>query len=105
MLMRIIIILSPNLSTKPRQAKLEALLSDRKIELADIHLVKTYVNDLRKLLDESSLCERRAFIRSFIKEIIVAGDTVQLNYDLPLSQESLACEEIGVLPIVHNGGR
>ncbi len=91
--------------TLTRQAELEALLSDRKIELTDINVVKTYVNDLRKLLDESSLCERRAFIRSFIKEIIVTGDTVQLNYDLPLSQEGLSCEEIGVLPIVHNGGR
>ncbi len=91
--------------TLTRQAELEALLSDRKIELTDINVVKTYVSDLRKLLDESSLCERRAFIRSFIKEIIVTGDTVQLNYDLPLSQEGLSCEEIGVLPIVHNGGR
>jgi uncharacterized protein with von Willebrand factor type A (vWA) domain len=91
--------------TLTRQAELEALLSDRKIELADINTVKTSVSDLRKLLDESSLCERRAFIRSFIKEIIVTGDTVQLNYDLPLSQEGLSCEEIGVLPIVHNGGR
>ena len=91
--------------TLTRQAELEALLSDRKIELADIRIVKNYVEDLRQLLDESTLCERRAFIRSFIKEIIVTGDAVQLNYDLPLSQEVLSGEEIGVMPIVHNGGR
>lgn len=88
-----------------RQAELEALLSNRKIELADIRIVKKYVNELRKILCEGELCERKAFIRSFVKEIIVMNNEVQLIYDISLSQGGLTDEKVRVLPIVHHGGR
>ncbi len=88
-----------------KQAEMEALLSDRKIELADTRTVKEYVNELREILSEGELCERKAFIRSFVKEIIVMNNEVQLIYDISLSQEGLTEEKVGVLPIVHNGGR
>jgi len=60
--------------------ELEALLSDRKMELADLETVTRYVEDLRDLLNESSLVERKAFIRSFVKEVKVTGDEVLLTY-------------------------
>ena len=51
---------------------LEALLADRHLELADEKTVRRFVEDLRALLGESLLMERRSFIPSFIKEIKVA---------------------------------
>ena len=47
------------------QLELENLLSDRKVELADTETVKNYVADLHNLLGESTLVERKSFIRSF----------------------------------------
>ena len=48
--------------------ELENLLSNRKVELADPETVKNYVADLYNLLGESTLVERKSFIRSFVKE-------------------------------------
>jgi len=58
-------------------------MSDKKVELADMKMVKSYVNDLRNTLDEGPLTDRRAFIRSFVKEIAVTQQEIQLNYTLP----------------------
>jgi len=72
-----------------RRGELEIAMSDRKVELADIKLVKSYVNDLRRTLDEGVLTDRRAFIRSFVREIIVSGQEIRLIYTLPLLTDSL----------------
>jgi hypothetical protein len=80
-------------------------MSDRKVELADLGMVKDYVSDLRHTLDESPLSERRAFIRSFVENIIVTKKEVQLNYTVPLLPKGLTEERVGVLPIVHYSGR
>ena len=88
-----------------RRSELEAAMSDRKVELADLSTVRGYVSDLRNTLNESPLSERRAFIRSFVKEIIVNKTEVQLNYTLPLLPKGLAEERLAVLPIVRYGGR
>lgn len=68
-------------------------------------LVKSYVNDLRHTLDEGSLTDRRTFIRSFVKEIVVFREEVKLFYTLPLLPDGLIEESVGVLPIVRYGGR
>ena len=47
------------------QLELGNLLYDRKVELADTQTVKNYVVDLHNLLGESTLVERKSFIRSF----------------------------------------
>ncbi len=78
---------------------------DRKVELADLKTVKGYVNDLRDTLDDGPLSDRRAFIRSFVKEIIVTQQEIQLNYTLPLLPDGLIEEKVGVLPTVQYGGR
>ena len=85
--------------------ELENLLSDRKVELADIETVKNYVEDLRNLLEDSPLTERKSFIKSFIREVRVTGTEVLLSYTIPLSAGSTSQETLVVPPIVHSGGR
>jgi hypothetical protein len=87
-----------------RKWELEALLSDRRVELADLETVTKCVDDLRSLLEESTLVERRAFIRSFVKEAKVTGDEVLLTYTMPLPPEGISEERIGVLYSVYHGG-
>ena len=53
--------------------ELEHLLSDRRVGPADFNIVACYVEDLRNLLSDSSLAEKKSFIKSFIKEIKVTG--------------------------------
>ena len=88
-----------------RRGEIEAALSDKKVELADTKLVRSYVNDLRQTLDDGPLADRRAFIRSFVKEIVVSRDEIRLLYTLPLLPEGITEEKAGVLPIVRYGGR
>lgn len=88
-----------------RRIELEALMSDRKVELADLSMVKDYVGDLRDTLDESPLFERRAFIRSFVKEVRVTDGEAILTYSIPVLPEKVAIEKEGVLPTVQYGGR
>lgn len=83
---------------------LEALLSDRRVELADLKTVKRYVADLRSLLEESSLAERKSFIRSFVKEVKVTGDEALLTYTMPLPPQGTSEERVRVLCSVHHGG-
>ena len=84
--------------------ELERLLSDRRVELADMDTVTHYVEDLRSLLNESSLTEKRSFIRSFVKEVKVTGNQVLLTYTIPMSSKGIIEEELGVPSIVQYGG-
>jgi site-specific DNA recombinase len=88
-----------------RRSELETLMSDRKVELADLGMVKDYLGDLRQTIDENPLSERRAFIRSFVEDIIVTKKEVQLIYNESLLPGGLTEERVGVLPIVRYGGR
>jgi site-specific DNA recombinase len=87
-----------------RRIEIENQMSDRKVELADLKTISAYVDDLHNLLREGSLTERRAFIRSFIKEIRVTGNEVVLTYAMPILPET-TIEKEAVLPIVCYGGR
>ena len=86
-----------------RKVELETLLSDRRVELASPDIVRSYAADLRNLLTCSELAERRAFIRSFVKEVRVTGDDVVLTYTMPLMSNGSSVDKIGVLPIVQHG--
>ena len=88
-----------------RRLELEYLLSDTKVELADMKTVAGYVADLRNLLNESSLSERKSFVRSFVKEVKVTGDEVLLTYTIPMLPKGITEEKLPVLSIVHDGGR
>jgi site-specific DNA recombinase len=84
--------------------ELDALLSTHKVQLADEKSVRESLEDLREMLRNSPLCETRAFIRSFVKEIKVTDDEVVLTYTMPTSQ-GLIEEMVPVLPTVKDGGR
>ena len=80
---------------------MESAMSDRRIELSDLGTINGYVKDLRKVLGGSSITEKRAFIRSFVKEVKVTDDNVVLSYTLPWNTGD--GEE--VLPMGKYGGR
>lgn len=84
--------------------ELELQLSDRRVELADIETVTAYVNDLHNVLNESSLAERKSFVRSFVKEVKVTGDEVLLTYTIPMLPRGRIEEKLLVLSTEHNGG-
>ncbi len=88
-----------------RRIEIENQMSDRRVELADLETISGYVDDLHKLLKEGSLAERRAFIRSFVREVKVTGNEVVLNYIMPTLPDSVTIEKEGVLPTVRYGGR
>jgi len=87
-----------------RKWELEALLSERRVELADLETVARCIDDLRSLLEESSLTERKAFIRSFVREVKVTGEEVLLTYTMPLPPQGISEERMGVLSSVHSSG-
>ena len=80
------------------------LLADRRMELVDLETVARCVEDLRNLLEESSIAERKSFIRSFVKEIKVTREEVLLTYTMPLPPEGISEERLPVLYSVHRGG-
>ena len=86
---------------KALEAKRDALInkSGHQNYLLNYDQVTTYVNDLRILLEDSTLTQRKSFLRSFIKQIIVNYPKVTIEYTIPLRPgESCPSEE--VLPIV-----
>jgi len=85
--------------------ELDTLLSDRRVELADVSTITSYVEGLRSLLSQSSLAERKSFVKSFVKEIRVRGSEVTINYTMPLSVATVSEKVTSVPPIVHDGGR
>ena len=85
--------------------ELEQILSDRKVELADMHTVTHCVDDLRNMLCHSSVTENKSFIQSFIREVKVTGKEVTIRYSMPV-QCGLVTERATIVPpIVHYGGR
>jgi len=106
-------------SHRARQAKLEttaaevrAMLSERRVVLDDVETITAYAQDLRTFLNESELTERRAFIQSFVKEIIVRPGAALLRYTIPMAEASpirgASAEEVAlhgpVLSTVKSGG-
>jgi site-specific DNA recombinase len=83
---------------------LEAEVAARGVQPVNEALVKAYARDLRGLLEEAELTERRAFLRSFVKRIEVNRGQVSVQYRLPLPQGGKANEPLTVLPTVTSGG-
>ena len=65
----------------------------------DTEAVNSYVTDLRNILDESEVAQRKAFLRSFVKKIVVEKERVKLHYNLPVPPDGRKMETVGVLPI------
>ena len=80
---------------RERQEKLEAsaaearaMLSQRREVLDDVETITAYAQDLSVFLNESELTERRAFIESFVKEIVVMPGNAVVRYTLPTPPDS-----------------
>ena len=80
---------------RERQEKLEAsaaearaMLSQRREVLDDVETITAYAQDLSVFLNESELTERRAFIETFVKEIVVLPGNAVVRYTIPISQST-----------------
>ena len=80
---------------RERQEKLEAtaaearaMLSQRRVVLDDVETITAYAQDLSQFLYESELTERRAFIESFVKEIVVQPGGAVVRYTIPMPEDS-----------------
>ena len=102
-----------------RQRRLEAAAdearavpSERRAVLDDMETIAAYAKDMSQFLKESELTESRAFIKSFVKEIVVSPGKAAVRYTIPMPEDSqmpgLDAEEVAlrspVLSTVNNGG-
>ena len=93
-------------------AEARAMLSQRREVLDDVETIAAYAQDLSVFLNESELTERRAFIESFVKEIVVQPGNALVRYTIPMPQDSpiggMDAEEVAlhapVLSTVKSGG-
>ena len=58
---------------------------------------------LKRLLDESSIVEQKAFFKSFVERIEVGDSEVKVVYIIPMLPDRSSSEAVGVLPLIHNG--
>ena len=69
-------------------AEARAILSQRRAELDDVETIAAYAQDMSEFLKESELTERRAFIETFVKEIVVMPGDALLRYTIPMPDDS-----------------
>ena len=93
---------------RERQERLEdaaadarAILSQRRAVLDDVNTIAAYAQDMSEFLKESELTERRAFIETFVKEIVVMPGDALLRYTVPMPDDSFlagrATEKVAAL--------
>ena len=82
---------------RDRQERLEAAeaearagLGQRRKVLEQVETIAAYAQDMRRFLKKSDLTERRTFIESFVKEIVVTPDNALMRYTVPMPEDSLA---------------
>jgi len=85
------------------KAESEEILRSQTVDLADKRVVLEYVEDLKDLLEKSSIIEQRVFLKSFVDKIEVSDSEVCLYYTIPMPPSSLPDETMGVVPFVHHG--
>ena len=91
----------------------ETALSDRRTVLGDVERIAAFAEDLGEFLKNSELTERRAFISSFVEEIVVDRGQAKIRYTLPMPQDAptagMDAEDVSipspVLSTVKSGGR
>ena len=52
--------------------EVEGMLSERRVRLDDMETIAAFAQDMSTFLNESELTDRRAFIESFVKEVVVS---------------------------------
>lgn len=65
----------------------------------DINIIHSYVEDLKAILYESEVSQRKAFLRSFVEKIIIDKGKAKLYYKLPIPPDKKRYDGVGVLPI------
>ena len=80
---------------RERQDRLEcsaeearAALAQRRKVLDDVNAIAAYAREMRDFLEESELTERKAFIETFVKEILVVPGDALMRYTIPISQST-----------------
>ena len=66
-------------------------------------MVRDCVEDLKALLEESSIVEQKAFLKSFVERIEVDASEAKVIYTIPMPLDNPSVETVGVLPFVQNG--
>ncbi|MBI4188787.1 MAG: recombinase family protein, partial [Chloroflexi bacterium] len=92
------------LRTKQNELSKARVLAEAEMTLQgcqqlDIDAVRSYAADLWKVLEESEVAQRKAFLRSFVKKIVVENEMVKLYYKVPVPPDGKKMEAVGVLPI------
>ena len=78
----------------------EAEMTLQGYQQLDIDAVRSYVDRPSQIiLEESEVAQRKAFLRSFVKKIVVDKEKVKLYYNLPVPPDGRKMETVGVLPI------
>ena len=72
------------------EAEARANLSQRRKVLDQVETITAYAQDMRRFLKKSELTERRVFIESFVKEILVTPDNALMRYTVPMPEDSPA---------------
>ena len=54
-----------------------------------MNTIAAYAQDMSAFLKESELTERRTFIESFVKEVVVMPDNALMRYTVPMPDDSL----------------
>ena len=67
----------------------EATLSERRFRLDDVETIAAFAKDMSAYLQTSELTERRAFIESFVEEIVVGPGEARVRYTVPMPDDSL----------------
>ncbi len=99
---------------RERRERLEAtaeeakvVLSERRVVLDDVETITAYAEDMSDFLKTSELTESRAFIESFVKEVVVGPGNAVVRYSIPIPGRDT--EEVvlhgPVLSAVRVGGR
>ena len=50
--------------------------------------ISAYAQDMSDFLNESEMTERRAFVETFVKEIVVTPGNALLRYAIPMTDDS-----------------
>ena len=79
-------------------------LAEGRVDLLSRQEVLGYLKNLKGLLAQGSVGERRMLLRSFVKEVVKVGSEVTLSYTLPLPPAEVNTESQEVLDIALFGG-
>ena len=69
-------------------ADARAILSQRRAALDDVEPIAAYAREMSEFLMGSELTERKAFIETFVKEIVVVPGDALMRYTIPMPEDS-----------------